>query len=293
VYFEEIAALREGAAHQVEVVAKSTVRKRGNHPLPIILGAAAVALALVALWLLGSAPRGAGSRAGLSLGAFAGLSCFACAAIALRRRIRKIPFHFQRWTQVHIALGSVGFLAALLHANWALHGWLSGTLLVTFAGVFLTGWLGFAIYKLVPPIVTRIEGDTSQLVEDVENERQQLRDEVAQMTADAPAMAKVARAARKAAGGLLARIGAGYNPEEKAKAVGALASIDALIQDLPPDRQADARRVVTDIVRIAADDTHLLLYRLLRTWLALHIASTAVLLTLLVAHVGAVLWWFV
>jgi len=36
-----------------------------------------------------------------------------------------------------------------------------------------------------------------------------------------------------------------------------------------------------------------LLYRFLRTWLALHIASTALLLTLLCAHIGAVLWWFV
>src|SRR5262249_32203719 len=155
---------------------------------PIFLGALAVALALGALWLRGSLPRGAGSRAGLALGAFAAFSCFGCTAIALRRRLRKIPFHFQRWTQVHIALGSVGFLAALLHANGGIHGWLSGTLLVTFAGVFLTGWLGLAIYKLVPPIVTRIEGDTSQLVEDVENERQQLREELAHMLADAPAM---------------------------------------------------------------------------------------------------------
>ena len=65
-----------------------------------------------------------------------------------------------------------------------------------------------------------------------------------------------------------------------------------LIQQLPPQIRADARRVVTDLCRIQDCKAQLRLYYLMKVWLALHISATAVLLTLLFAHVGAVLWWF-
>jgi CRP-like cAMP-binding protein len=292
VYFEEIAALREGGQEQVEVRAKSTVDKSSYSWWPVIIGAAAVLAGLIALWLKGSYPRGAGSKTGLILGGFAAFACFTCTLLAVRRRLRRIPGNFHRWTQVHIALGTLGFVAALLHSNFGIHGWLTGTLLIAFGGVVFTGWLGWIIYKVVPPVVTRIEGETSQLVEDVENEREQLSDELRNLT-EGQAMAQLARVARGHAGGLFARWNKRYNPEHKAKLVVDTGAIQTLIQALPPDRRADGRRVVTDVVRIADDDAHLLLYRLLRTWLALHIASTALLLTLLIAHIGAVLWWFV
>src|SRR5262249_19672307 len=159
--------------------------------------------------------------------------------------------HFHRWTQVHIALGTLGFVAALLHANFGIHGWLTGTLLIAFGGVVATGWLGWIIYKVVPPIVTRIEGETSQLVEDVQNDREQLAEELARLTEDAGSLAQLAGAARGPAGGVFARWTKRYNPEHKAKAVVDLDRIQTLIQALPPDRRADGRRVVTDVVRIA------------------------------------------
>jgi hypothetical protein len=65
-----------------------------------------------------------------------------------------------------------------------------------------------------------------------------------------------------------------------------------LVSHVPPNRRADARRVIVDAVRMADARTQLRLYSLLRGWLALHIGATMVLLTLLVAHIGAVVFWF-
>ena len=56
--------------------------------------------------------------------------------------------------------------------------------------------------------------------------------------------------------------------------------------------RADGRRVILDAVRLADARTQLHLYAILRGWLALHIGATVVLLTLLFAHIGAVVLWF-
>jgi hypothetical protein len=84
-----------------------------------------------------------------------------------------------------------------------------------------------------------------------------------------------------------------FHPERFAAAVAETPRLRHLYAHVPPDRRADARRVIADVVRIADCSVELKLYALLRVWLALHISATALLLTLLFAHVGAVLLWFV
>jgi len=294
-YFEEIAALRVGAIEGEKAKARSTVDRAGyrRSPLPVIAGALVAAAALLAFWLLASRPRGAATGTGLALGGVAFAGCLGAVAIAARRRLRGLKLgSLQRWTQIHIALGALGFFAALLHANFSIHGWLTSALLLVFAGVFLSGFVGQAIYTLVPPIITRIEGDKSMLVEDVQNEKTQLEAELDALT-HAAQMRSIAARARSLAGGLLSRTGRKYQPDRFAENVLLDEKLQNLIQQLPPQVRADARRIVTDAVRIQDCKAQLTLYRLLKVWLALHISATAMLLALLLAHVGAVLWWFV
>jgi hypothetical protein len=242
--------------------------------------------------LFGSRPRAASSASGLFLGAFAFVGCLGATALAGRRRLRKLKLgSLQRWTQVHIAVGALGFFAALLHANFAIHGWLTATLLLIFGGVFLSGFIGQTIYTLVPPLITRIEGEKSMLVEDVRNEQVQLQQELAALTESA-AMQAVAARARALAGGLLARTRKDYHPDRFAEDAQADQKVEHLLQQLPLEKRGDARRVVADVLRIRDCKIQLALYRLLKVWLALHISATAVLLTLMFLHVGAVLWWF-
>jgi hypothetical protein len=212
--------------------------------------------------------------------------------MAMRRRVRRWKLgSLQRWTQIHIALGAVGFFAALLHASFAMHGWLTSALLLVFAGVFLSGVAGQIIYTVVPPILTRIEGEKSMLVEDVRNEQAQLEAELEALTRAAQ-MRAVADRARAVAGGLGRRLGRTYQPERFAENAILDDKLQNLMAQLPPQIRADARRVVFDVCRIQDCKAQLRLYRLLKVWLALHISATAMLLVLLFAHVGAVLWWF-
>jgi CRP-like cAMP-binding protein len=294
VYFEELAALREGALEGQRAKARSTVDAAGfrRGPLPVVAGGVVFACLLLATYLFGSKPHGAGSTSGLVLGAFGFFCCLGATALAARRRLRALPLGtLQRWTQVHIALGATGFFAALLHANFGIHGWLTSALLLVFGAVFLSGFLGQTIYTLVPPILTRIEGETSMLVEDVHNERRQLQKELAALV-DSQPMRAIAKAARVLVGGLAARVRRDYHPERFAESVQTHERMVHLLAQLPPERRADGRRVVADLSHLVDCQVSLRLYRLMKTWLAVHIAGTAVLLTLLFAHVAVVLFWF-
>jgi Fe-S-cluster-containing dehydrogenase component len=299
-YFEEIAALRgdsgkadkeTGAHAQV----RHTIDQSGyrRSPMPVLVGALVAAAMLLGAWLFGSKPRGAASATGVALGIAGAAACFGATLLAVRRRIRKLGKYgtFQRWTQIHIALGAVGFFAALLHANFSLHGWLTATLLMIFGGVFLSGFAGQLIYTLVPPLLARIEGDKSMLVEDVWAERKQLEIELAALC-DSREMHAVARAARSASGGFFARTGRTYRPDAHGEATADDPRVVRAIAELPPERRPDARRAAIDVSRIADHRAQLLCYRVLRVWLALHISATALLLSLLVAHILVVLVWF-
>src|SRR5438477_9390987 len=67
-YFEEVAALRQGAIEGPQKKARVTVDKAGASARPIALGALGVAALLVAMWLGGA--RRAAAPSGLALGGF-------------------------------------------------------------------------------------------------------------------------------------------------------------------------------------------------------------------------------
>jgi hypothetical protein len=148
------------------------------------------------------------------------------------------------------------------------------------------------LYTRLPPIITRIEGEKSQLVEDVHTERVALHKELAALL-DSQGMRAIANVAQKLAGGFGVRARGTYQPEKFAEAALQDSRIQHLIQQLPPERRADGRRVVSDVIRTVDCSIELKLYAALRLWLALHISATAVLMTLMFAHVGAVLLWFI
>jgi CRP-like cAMP-binding protein len=283
VYFEELATLREGSVDAREVRARATVDKAGGSVLPVLIPSLLIGALLVLGWRAGHM---------LSLGIFGAAACFGAIALAMRRRVRRWKLGgLQRWTQIHVALGALGFFAALLHANFAAHGWLTATLLFTFGGVFLSGVAGQLLYQLVPPMLARIEGDRSQLVEDVVNEKRELEMELASLC-DSDPLRAIRKKAHGFAGGVFSRMGRGYQPDKFADSAIDDPRLANLLAHVPPDRRADARRVITDECRMADARTQLRLYALLRGWLALHIGATAVLLTLLVAHIFAVVLYF-
>jgi Fe-S-cluster-containing dehydrogenase component len=283
VYFEELATLREGTVGKKEARARATVDKHSAPAWPVALVELVIAFGLVALWRRGAA---------LPLGIFGAGAIVGAVMLAARRRVRRWRLGtLHRWTQIHVALGALGFLAALLHSNFQVGGFATAALLFVFGGVFLSGCLGQFLYYVAPPILARIEGEKSLLVEDVVNERRELQRELASLC-DAADLRTLEREATRAAGGLFMRARRDYDPTATSVGMEAEPRLANLIANLPPSRHADARRILSHVARRADHTVALRLYALLRMWLAFHISSTVILLALLFTHIVAMAWLF-
>src|SRR6185369_15698421 len=89
VYFEEVAALRQGALEGAQAQARSTGSLKKS-PAPVLAAALVTALGLVAAYLFGATPRHASTPSGLGLGIFAFSACLGAVALAGRRRMKKL-----------------------------------------------------------------------------------------------------------------------------------------------------------------------------------------------------------
>jgi len=78
----------------------------------------------------------------------------------------------------HIYLGVIAGVVLLFHGGSHGGGLLTGTLMLSFDLVILSGLFGLACYFIAPRIMTSIEGDPL-LIEDLEGRRAELREELA------------------------------------------------------------------------------------------------------------------
>ncbi len=251
-----------------------------------------VALLLVALHGFGLS-RGRfdpGRGLGLLFGVVAAAGYVFAAAYPWRRRASRLA-PARVWTQAHVYLGSLAFLAALLHAGLARPQGLVATALLLLSGwTTLTGLLGTALQKWIPSRLTeglRVE----VLLERIEELR-------ARLVADADAR-------MAGAGEVLSRH---YRQELRPKLARPMPAWSYLIevragreQTLEPLRRlagfvpaADKTRI-DDLTGLHIEklelDAHLTLQRLLRGWLVLHAPPSGVLLGLVAFHVFTGLWY--
>jgi hypothetical protein len=194
----------------------------------------------------------------------------------------------EAWTQFHMVLGAIGFLAAVAHAGFQVTGVFTTLLLLVFAFEVATGVFGQLIYSTVPTTLTRLERHgLARLVEDLYDEQSALERSIAELVATVPADAW--RALRKTvealAGDMHSRMVANYDPPGVVAVAKQRLPAVLAPHPLTADDRTTLERVVESRCRLLDVRAQLLLHRRLKVWLVLHVATASALVVLLGFHI--------
>lgn len=302
-YFDELALVMEAEQvdalqwqrEQAKAVGKLGSKQQVKPRSTLFVWVSLIVFALACAGVLGAyfvspEPRSGGTPWGLGFG----VGSAACIVFALflgaRKRMRNSDIgRLEVWTQFHMVIGLVGFLAALAHAGFQITGVFTTVLLLVFALEIVTGVLGQAIYMIVPRILTRLErAGLAKLIEDLYEEEMELDRGVREITQKSPSEVRefVSKQLKPAVGGKWRRYKKSYDPE---KFPGEVRQKVALGQ-LGDRNRSTAERLITDYCRLADIRAQLSLHHRLKGWLVLHIATAAALTVFLVAHVVTMLF---
>jgi len=200
------------------------------------------------------------------------------------------------WMLAHVYIGVIAGVVLLFHSGPRTGGIVTSVLYVAFDLTILSGIVGLAAYYLAPRIMTRIEGEPL-LVEDLEGRRKEL-------------LADVRTILDKSDGWLKEEIRDRVYPrflsyrflwrqiwrreELKAMLAQARQEFKERTTRLATDEERDLLiNAVETAVTLRRVDALLMLHWLLRAWIPLHIFATAVMLGLLVVHIGQVVFFSV
>jgi Fe-S-cluster-containing dehydrogenase component/CRP-like cAMP-binding protein len=213
----------------------------------------------------------------------------------LRKQIyRRRAGALRYWMLVHVYAGVVGGIVLLLHSGPRLGGLLTGLLYIVFDLVILSGIAGVVAYIVAPRIMTRIEGEPL-LVEDLQTRREELKRQSAHILAQSE-------------GWLKDEIRDRIYPRFSSRAFlwRQLWQRDELKSLLAQAREEfkprttrlathEERELLLSAVETAVTlrrvDALLLLHRSLRSWIPIHVVSTAVMLALMAVHVVQVIFF--
>jgi Fe-S-cluster-containing dehydrogenase component/CRP-like cAMP-binding protein len=228
-----------------------------------------------------------------------GLTGLAGVAIVMTYPLRKQVYRrragaLRYWMLVHVYAGVVAGIVLLLHSGPRLGGLLTSLLYFVFDLVIVSGLLGIVAYIVAPRIMTRIEGEPL-LVEDLETRREELKQQAAQIL-------------ERSEGWLKEEIRDLVYPRFSSRAFlwrqlwrrEELKSLLAQAREEFKPRTTrlathDERELLLAAVETAVTsrriDALLLLHRSLRSWIPIHVVSTAAMLALLIVHVVQVIFF--
>lgn len=300
-YFTEIGAIR-GLAFLDQNHAtgrnihKSDPRKRVSHLVGILLTLMLSAATIIGLREFGLGERLAGFLnmrwiTGLvGLIGIAGVMTYPIRRQLYRRRAGPLRY----WLLSHTYLGVIAGIMILLHGGADSGGALTTLLMVSFDLVILTGILGIVLYLIVPRMMTRIEG-APLLIDDLKRRREELKTELADIgSSPAEAVHRAVKARvipRFISFGYLLRQ---YIRQESLEDLIAAAKQEfgAAIKSL---KDAEDRKRLERAVEAAATlrrvDALIYLHRLLKVWLPPHVATTSLMVALLIVHIIQVIYY--
>ncbi|HLN96850.1 MAG TPA: cyclic nucleotide-binding domain-containing protein [Pyrinomonadaceae bacterium] len=195
------------------------------------------------------------------------------------------------WLLSHVYLGVIAGIVLLLHGGRSSGGLLTSTLMVSFDLVILSGLFGIACYLIVPRIMTSIEGDPL-LIEDLNARREELRETLAKIDISDNEL-------RKLIEGKVRRrfLSLGYLLRQYVRRE----SLSTLLAEAReefgavPLANSNSRLKLIEAVETSATlrrvDALIYLHQLLKLWLAPHVVSSALMLTLLVVHIIQVIFF--
>jgi len=275
---------------------KSDGPKRLIHILGILLTVIATGATIFGLQRYGLGERIVGFLNMRWITGIAGLVGIAAVmTYPMRRQIytkRAGPLRY--WMLAHSYVGIIAGMLILLHGGSHSGGALTTALMVSYDLVIFTGILGIFIYFFAPRKLTRIEG-SPLLLDDLKDRREELQKEIAEIRGQAagPVQSIVNDKVlpRLVSFGYLLRqfmrredldqmvesAKAGFS-QERAKL--------ANEQDL---RKLD--RAIEAAATLRRIDALIYLHRSLKLWLPPHVASTALMLALMIVHIIQVVYY--
>ena len=213
----------------------------------------------------------------------------------LRKQIyRRRAGALRYWMLAHIYAGAIAGVVLLYHSGRRTGGLLTSLLYVAFDLTVLSGVVGIVAYYLAPRIMTRIEGEPL-LVEDLEARRAELRNEVRSIL-------------EKSHGWLKEEIRERVYPRFLSNSflwrqIWRREELKALLAQARQEFKHRTTRLATDeerellisaveaAVTLRRVDALLALHWLLRVWIPMHIGATAVMLGLMLVHIGQVVFF--
>ena len=218
-------------------------------------------------------------------------------AYHIRKKIyRRRAGALRYWLLAHSYIGVAAGVVLLLHAGWQSGGLLTTLLYIAFELVILSGLVGTITYVVAPRIMTRIEGDPL-LVEDLEGRRDELQQQAESIL-------------QRSQGWLKDEIRDKVYPRFLSlrylwRQVSRREELKSLLAEAREDFKERTTRLATDEERdllISAVETAvtlrrvqalLLLHWSLRFWIPMHVVATALMLALMVVHIGQVVFFSV
>jgi hypothetical protein len=198
------------------------------------------------------------------------------------------------WLLAHAYIGAVAGVVLLLHSGTRTGGLLTSLLYIAFDLTIISGLMGVVAYVVAPRIMTRIEGEPL-LVEDLERRRDELRHDTRTIYQKSEGWLKEELSDRVyprfLSYGFLWRQ---LSRREELKAL--LAQARQEFKDRTTRTTTEEERdilisAVEAAVMLRRVDALLVLHWLLRVWIPMHIASTALMLALMVVHVVQVVFF--
>jgi hypothetical protein len=196
------------------------------------------------------------------------------------------------WLLVHVYLGVIAGVLLLLHGGRSSGGILTSTLMVSFDLVILSGLFGIACYLIVPRIMTSIEGDPL-LFEDLKTRREELRQTLSLIDSSDDELRKLfkQRVRRRF-------LSFTYLVRQYVRREPLSTMLDEAHQEFEPLAaslsESSARQLFAAVETTATlrrVDALIYLHQLLKLWLAPHVVSSALMLSLLCVHIIQVVFF--
>jgi hypothetical protein len=242
----------------------------------------------------------AGSRIGIGVALVSMSFALIAMLYPVRKRTYLLPIgHLEPWCITHVFTGLISFLMILVHADFGLGAWVSAALLFTFGAIFLSGIYGyFVINERNPKILNRLEiGDDNKqnvrLLEDLQDGIEAAEKEIKELEEQLKDVAGVAQAVRKKAESMSPRSVHYKDSYSFASHTDSIKkAIASQLSSVPVDKALALEKLAAAQAKINNLSTQFGLQFQLRAWLSFHIVATALMLTLLFAHVATAVFAF-
>ncbi|HZM89942.1 MAG TPA: cyclic nucleotide-binding domain-containing protein [Blastocatellia bacterium] len=198
------------------------------------------------------------------------------------------------WMLAHAYIGVIAGMLILLHGGTHSGGALTTVLMIAYDLVIFTGILGILIYIFAPRKLTKIEG-SPLLIDDLRDRREELQKEIAEIagraTGPLQSIVKDKVVPRFVSFGFLLRQ---FLRREDLDQMVESAKTGFSRERATLGNEKDRRkldRAIEAAVTLRRIDALVYLHRSLKLWLPPHVASTALMLALMIVHIIQVIYY--